>query len=215
MNNGTEIVAKQAGAVSKRTPEMLAKLEELIGDGLTQEQACSAAGISRPTLVRWRKADPDFEDRLTAARDKARRDALSMIKAAGRTDWRAAESWLRLSYWSEYARDHKTSVNINTGMQIIVDEETRKRIQDLRDEILLPQKAKAIEAEVEPLGLPAPKAQAFTPAEPDSPEGLALLEKKEKEQAAWDNAEQPEPECYIEPPGQDHPAVRHLGLGPK
>lgn len=205
------------GQPTKKSPEMLAKIEELIGDGLTQEQASAAVGISRKTLIRWRQDDPELEDRLISAREKARSKALANIKAAGeRGDWRASESFLRLSFWNEY-RDRGTQVNVNNGVQIIIDEAARKRIQDLRAEILMPKKAEAIEVEAQPAGLLSP---IETKAEPEAEKVEPVDYKAEQEERARlalnPPQTEPEEEPLIEPwGGGGHPVIDALGLGPK
>ena len=158
---------------------------------------------------------PDLESRLAEAREQARQKALAGIKAAGEAgDWRALECFLKMSF-QDY-RDKGTQVQVNTGPQLVCDEETRKRLQALRAEILgPPKKVEAIEVEAHPSGLLAPIEtwpETFKPAEPESEAELALREKKIQEESSW---QQQEPECYIEPSGADHPAVRRLGLGPK
>ena len=199
------------GQPTKKSPEMLAKIEELIGDGLTQEQASAAVGISRKTLIRWRQDDPELEDRLISAREKARSKALANIKAAGeRGDWRASESFLRLSFWNEY-RDRGTQVNVNApGIQLICDEATRQRLIALRKEILQPKPVEAIEVEVQPLGLPSQTQQPFKPAEPLSEAELAerekIVEKLERE-AELEAARQEQENCLVEPHGLD---IQHL-----
>jgi len=207
-------VPNKGGRPSKYTPEAIEKLLRAIADGLTIRQSCVAAGIGEQTLRDWQERYPDLGPRLAEAREQARQKALAGIKAAGEAgDWRALECFLKMSF-QDY-RDKGTHVQVNTGSQIICDEETRQRIMALRKEILgEPKKAEAIEVEIQPSGLLAPieTSESFKPAEPESEEELARREKKIAEQASW---QQPEPECYIEPSGADHPALRHLGLGPK
>jgi predicted DNA-binding protein (UPF0251 family) len=135
MNSNTELVVKHPGPVSKKTPEMVEKIRELIASGLTQEQASAAVGISRKTLIRWRQADDELEDRLISAREEARSKALANIKAAGeRGDWRASEAWLRMSYWNEY-RERGPKVQVNTGPQLVCDEATRQRLIALAEQM--------------------------------------------------------------------------------
>jgi hypothetical protein len=51
--------------------------------GLTQEQACKAAGIYKHTLANWKEFDPELADRMEEAREDARRESLEAIKQAG------------------------------------------------------------------------------------------------------------------------------------
>jgi transposase-like protein len=104
--------------------------------GLTHAQACRATGIARETLYGWMDKHADFRVRVEAARDEARRDALEDIKEAGKEDWKALAQWLRLAF-PEYRRDGPT-VNVSSHNQTLVlcDEETRAKIQEMRQKLL-------------------------------------------------------------------------------
>ena len=93
--------------------------------------------------------------------------------------------------------------------------QTRKRIQDLRAEILLPKKAEAIEVEAQPDGLLSPIQTKPIP-EAESEAERAMREKQNENIAKSTAYQEPEPECYVEPWGDgNHPAIKSLGLGPK
>ncbi|MGE3449086.1 MAG: transposase [Microbacteriaceae bacterium] len=71
-----------------------------VEDGATDEQACEAAGISKPTLYTWilkgedgRAPYRDFLDALTRAR--SRRPRAIMRTLADESDWRAREAYLK------------------------------------------------------------------------------------------------------------------------
>jgi hypothetical protein len=49
------------GRPSKRTPERVKKIAELIAAGLPDEYACAVAGINRDTLWQW-KNDPEYNE---------------------------------------------------------------------------------------------------------------------------------------------------------
>ena len=222
MKSGAEIVA--AGATcptgpTKYTPETLDTLLAAIADGLTINQSCVAARISKQCFREWRERFPEFAEALEQAREQARQNALATIKAAGAQDWRAAEAFLKLSFQKDYRAGHNTNVQVNTGTQLICDEETRQRLIALRREILAPKKVEAIEVEVEPAGLLAPtSSQTFKPAEPLSEAELAEREKKVEKlerEAELEAARQEQENCLVEPHGLDHPALKGLGLGPK
>lgn len=61
---------------SKLTPATAQTAEVLARLGFTDEKLAAAVGISRSTLHEWRKANPDFSERLKAA--KATADAKVM-----------------------------------------------------------------------------------------------------------------------------------------
>jgi hypothetical protein len=52
------------GRPTKRTPEIEAKLERALGNGLSRDSASKFAGIGRETLGQWAKKDATFGARL-------------------------------------------------------------------------------------------------------------------------------------------------------
>ena len=77
---------------------------------MPQRGACINAGISETTLAEWRDLYPDLNEKMESAREVARLEALRGIKTAGQKDWRATESWLRLTFPTDY-RGNKVEVN--------------------------------------------------------------------------------------------------------
>ena len=51
----------------KNTPEARAEVLRLLRKGNAYAPAAASAGISRMTLLRWRKEDPDFDEQCHAA----------------------------------------------------------------------------------------------------------------------------------------------------
>ena len=92
-----EVAAAPVGRPSKYTPQTIQLLEESAASGMSNKAACAIAGISQETLSQWRKEHEGFADRLEAAREKSRARALSAIQKAGGKDWKAHESWLKLT----------------------------------------------------------------------------------------------------------------------
>jgi hypothetical protein len=66
-----------AGRKSKYTEENIAKLVELLEQGNTDIDSCSLVGISQETFYTWIKDKPEFSERVTHARSKARRAAVA------------------------------------------------------------------------------------------------------------------------------------------
>ena len=115
------------------------RIIDAITDGLTQKQACIAAGICENTLAGWREKHPELEAQMAEAREQARQKALAGIRAAGEAgDWRALEAFLRMSFPADYRRDASVNVNaIATGQQtaIVCDEAMRARLIALREQV--------------------------------------------------------------------------------
>ena len=53
--------------VSKKTPELIDALVNLLHDGLSYTQACAAVNISRRTVNQWRSDDPALDEKLRNA----------------------------------------------------------------------------------------------------------------------------------------------------
>ncbi len=82
---------------------------------------------------------------MAEAREQARQKALARIKAAGEAgEWRGHETFLRMSFPTDYRRDASVNVNaIATAQQvgIVSGEETRARLIALRERITLAEHA--------------------------------------------------------------------------
>lgn len=106
---------------------------------MTQRQACVSVGISEATFYKWKSICPDIEHLLNAARERARKAALAVIKTAGEQgDWRAAEAFLKLAFKQDYnprqEQGTKTSVTINQA--VLVDETQRQKLIEQRQRLL-------------------------------------------------------------------------------
>jgi hypothetical protein len=73
------------------------------------------AGIGQRTYYDWKERYPELEPRLLEARETARQKALETIKRAAPDDWRAAESFLKLSFHNDY--NHKNTINVSANAQ--------------------------------------------------------------------------------------------------
>ena len=104
------------GRHSHLTPERAAAVTKMVRSGALIKTACQACGIHESTYFRWinRADDPDapevyreFRESITRARALAEMDALTLVRQAGRTDWRAAAWFLERSFPQDYGRHQK------------------------------------------------------------------------------------------------------------
>ena len=58
----------QVGRKSKKTPEVLKKLEEAFMVNCSEEEACAHAWITETTLNNWKNEDPKFIERIKACK---------------------------------------------------------------------------------------------------------------------------------------------------
>jgi len=137
MTTGSEIVAaaQDVAKQSKFKPAVVDTLLACLSDGLTIEQSCRASGITRETLSQWRERYPDLAEQLEQAREQARQKALAVIRAAGETDWRAMEAFLRLSFQADYNRNNNINVSATANV-LVCNEETRQRLIALNRKLL-------------------------------------------------------------------------------
>jgi hypothetical protein len=99
------------GNKTKYSKAIVDKICSYIESGLNNKQACAAAGICETSLRMWRKAHPDFDAKIEAAREVLRAKVLAKIKAAGAKDWRAHVEFLRLAF-AEYRVGNSQQVNV-------------------------------------------------------------------------------------------------------
>ena len=81
---------------TKKTPECVKKLEEILRLDGTITEACSYANISRETYYNWLENDLEFSDKMADAGDYAFIEARRTInKAIKEGDWKLALDILR------------------------------------------------------------------------------------------------------------------------
>ena len=85
---------------------------EAIKNGLTIAAAQRLIGVSSHWHVMRCQSDPEWEARVNKHDAEGLKETLDIIREAGKSDWRAAESLLKRRYRKEYG-DHQ--VIENTG----------------------------------------------------------------------------------------------------
>jgi len=114
------------------------KLVNAVGDGLGLRAACIIAGIAYDTLMTWQREKPELKDKLDRAREQAALKHLNIIKAAAEQgDWRASESFLKLTRPEIFKRpqiQHETNykTQVNAYMTLPPEEQERLRLQHER-----------------------------------------------------------------------------------
>jgi len=127
---------RKMGRPAKLTAEVVDKLLKALADGLTLEQAATSVGVHRDTLRRWREDNPCLNEQLEQAREECRRKMLGVIKSAAESgDYKAAETFLRMSFFPHYTKS-ETNVNVGVQTQLVCSEETRQRLIALNRKLL-------------------------------------------------------------------------------
>lgn len=116
-----------AGRKSKYVPEIVEPLLDAIADGMTDEDACSVAGLSQTQFYHWKNTKPEFANRVTRARPRGWLTHLRTIKRAAQDDWKAAADLLDRTR-SPYRKSQETIVTGPDGapLEIVVTRRTRK-----------------------------------------------------------------------------------------
>jgi hypothetical protein len=84
-------------------------------DRRPQRPACAVANVGVSTLSDWRKADPELEARIDAAKEKLREKCLQTFsKALEENDWRAADALMKLVF-PEYRQNSKVEVSASAS----------------------------------------------------------------------------------------------------
>lgn len=108
----TELESASQGGPTKFTPELKAKLLELIELGMPLTHAADAVGIAFSTLCNWRQANADFADEVERAVASGMQRHLENIVRASATDWRASAWILSHRFPSQWGR---TSVDLTSN----------------------------------------------------------------------------------------------------
>jgi hypothetical protein len=179
-----EIAAKGGRAFTLYTPKTVKRLLKCVSDGLTLRQAATACGISEGTLFSWKHKHPELVPMLEEAREKARQDALATIWEARGEDWRAAESFLKYSFWQDYRQGSninvKSETNVAVAQKTLTEEERMKLIaqrEATQDRVnALQDKPKVLDAQI------------IEPAEQNN-QAPAAEPEPEREQGEFDSQE--------------------------
>jgi hypothetical protein len=204
----------KAGTLYK--PQTVKKLLKAVRDGLTLKQAAVACGIGETTLHGWKHSHPELIPMLEEARERARQRALETIWAARGDDWRAAESFLKYSYWQDYRTGNQVNVKQETNVAVAVPktltEEERMKLIEQREKSQrqsLQDQPKVIDAQViEPeQAEPEPEQGTNRP-----PPGWVEQHEKVKQQAAINEKEQEEERLAEQRRRADAIRIRDLGF---
>lgn len=128
---------KHAVALGKDTPETRERIIELISNGATLKVAAAANGISRDTLLRWRRDDPAFAARCRAVRHSALAEYQGAIHSQTGRDWKAAKYMLETAPETrdDYRTDNKGGklevvINIDRSQGVTIDGGPVNEIED-------------------------------------------------------------------------------------
>ena len=121
---------KKRGVPSKLTPEMEAKILEILRAGHFRETCCAAVGIHIDTFYGWleraRKGDEPyatFAGKVAIAEAEAEIAHTETLMSAGPQDWRAAAHYLRYRWASRWAdkSEVKVSGEVNVKQDGVLD----------------------------------------------------------------------------------------------
>lgn len=116
-NNTRSIKKSNAGRPTVMTDETVSKLESVFKLGVTDQVACTYAGISRETYYSHLEKNPLFSDKIASAKDYARIAAGSVVMDAiiKQKDVQTAKWWLEKKYPTEFGQQANNAVNVQVN----------------------------------------------------------------------------------------------------
>ena len=130
------ILAKQSkrGRPTKMTQGTVKKLEEAFLRGLSDEEACLYAGISKPTLYDYCDKNSDFLDRKELLKQRVKtRAKLNISKAIEDGDIDISKWYLERrdkDFKTKQSVEHEGAIQVNNPFAELTTEELRKLISD-------------------------------------------------------------------------------------
>ena len=110
------------GRPTKRTPEIVERIAEAIADGLNDSFVCDLVGITRETLVQWRK-NARFSYTIKSAEASRLQQRLRRIES-GADGWQGTAWFVERKYPREWSRP-ELQVALNVEHSGSVDHQVR------------------------------------------------------------------------------------------
>lgn len=129
------------GRKTRLTPERQQKILNAIRAGAYLETAAAAAGINKVTLHRWLRRGERYPDTIYSAFSEAvhealaqaeLRDVLTISKAAGDGDWRAAAWRLERKYPKRWGTVSRTEITGKDGGALQI-QQSSANLRDMTD----------------------------------------------------------------------------------
>lgn len=92
---------------TKRTPEVEARICDVLRTGNTRKAACDYAGIDQDTFANWLARFSDFSDAVKKAESECEVRNVALIQKAAQETWTAAAWWLERRRPDDWARKDK------------------------------------------------------------------------------------------------------------
>jgi hypothetical protein len=112
-------IRKRQGRPTKLTEDLVSNMEVLARIGLSDKAMAEAVGIEPQTLIRWKKNNKDFYNRIKKAKNEGKAVLVNSVFGHGRKNWQAHAWLLERQYRSEFALDkQKVEVSGKDGKPI-------------------------------------------------------------------------------------------------
>jgi hypothetical protein len=113
---------KHIVALGRRSPQIMAKILEMVGEGASPNLAVQACGLSEGHVTNWKQQDTTFNELLRVARGTfLSGQQRNIARASDRGDWKAAQAILqsapetRKEWASNAGSSGGITVNISIG----------------------------------------------------------------------------------------------------
>ena len=127
---------KKSRSDSKRTPQMLGGICELVKQGLSVRRAAEHLKVHHSTVAAWRSQDPQFDTDVAAAEAQFIQGQLEIIKdAAKKGSWQASAWILERRLPAEFSQPQvqlSMPVNVEYKELSVVVEELRQSPEAMR-----------------------------------------------------------------------------------
>jgi transcriptional regulator with XRE-family HTH domain len=104
----------------KATKKTIKIILDAIGEGLSQREAASLAGISEDTLSLWKK-DSEFSEQIRQKQIECKLGHIRNIKKASEKSWQASAWWLERKHKEEFSLKTKLDVEVNENLNQLTD----------------------------------------------------------------------------------------------
>jgi hypothetical protein len=112
-----------AGRFTKRTPELVTALCDVLRIGGTRTAALAHVGVDWSTFYNWLDRDPEFAGTVARAEADAELRYLTPVAQASQSgDWRAAAFWLERRRWQEWGPRQVVDQNVHVDMAALMRE---------------------------------------------------------------------------------------------
>lgn len=120
-----------AGRHTKKTPETVKRICDILRAGNTRKTAYTCAGISDQTFANW-LLDLEFFDAVKKAEAEAVVRNVTIIQEAASKSWQAAAWWLERKHSEDWKERKDVKESLDVTVSRLTPEERQARIEAIQ-----------------------------------------------------------------------------------